>query len=119
VQQVKDWIAKFPTVPRNRIIGAGSGWDTNEYKVDAASWENGRLARRGADFSSQGNNDFMVAFANTIKDHKMGSCWWPGLSAIWEDTSAWSILTLNGGTNNTPITDSSQNQSGMDRLWRS
>ena len=33
---------------------------------------------RGANFSSQGNNDFMVAFANAIKDNKMGSCWWPG-----------------------------------------
>lgn len=29
VQQVKDWMAKFPTVPANRIVAAGTGWDDN------------------------------------------------------------------------------------------
>ncbi len=29
IQQVKDWLAKFPNVPKERIIVAGTGWDDN------------------------------------------------------------------------------------------
>jgi hypothetical protein len=36
IQQVKDWMAKFPNVPTNRIIVAGTGWDDNVTTSGAA-----------------------------------------------------------------------------------
>lgn len=33
IQQVKDWMAKFPNVPKSRIIVAGTGWDDNVANV--------------------------------------------------------------------------------------
>ena len=36
IQQVKDWIAKFPNVPKNRIVVAGTGWDDNVANVATA-----------------------------------------------------------------------------------
>jgi endoglucanase len=36
IQQVKDWMAKFPNVPKNRIVVAGTGWDDNVANVATA-----------------------------------------------------------------------------------
>jgi endoglucanase len=36
IQQVKDWMAKFPNVPADRIIVAGTGWDDNVTTSGAA-----------------------------------------------------------------------------------
>jgi endoglucanase len=36
IQQVKDWMARFPNVPTNRIIVAGTGWDDNVTTSGAA-----------------------------------------------------------------------------------
>jgi hypothetical protein len=33
IQQVKDWMTRFPNVPRSRIIVAGTGWDDNVANV--------------------------------------------------------------------------------------
>ncbi len=36
IQQVKDWLAKFPNVPKNRVVVAGTGWDDNVANVATA-----------------------------------------------------------------------------------
>jgi endoglucanase len=36
IQQVKHWMAKFPNVPKNRIVVAGTGWDDNVANVATA-----------------------------------------------------------------------------------
>ena len=36
IQQVKDWMARFPNVPKSRIVVAGTGWDDNVANVATA-----------------------------------------------------------------------------------
>lgn len=63
IQQVKDWMAKFPNVPKERIIVAGTGWDDN-VSLSASSFPG--MVVEVHDYSFNGTYTTPTAWGNEL-----------------------------------------------------